>query len=152
MKLILFTISTLFSLSAMAQKVDTVFLQKLMESKPEFFGGILNKADKNQVQIIYTQVNRDAGNKPHFKTFSYNLNPHHYFYPASTVKLAAVIFALEKVNRLKSTGLDAQSTMFTDSAFAGQTKVLKDESAENALPSIEHYIKKILLTSDNDAF
>lgn len=152
MKLLLFPTFILISLSAMAQKVDTVFLRKLMESKPEFFGGILNKADKNQVQIIYTQVNRDAGNKPHFKTFSYNLNPHHYFYPASTVKLAAVIFALEKVNRLKSNGVDAQSTMITDSAYAGQTKVLKDESAENALPSIEHYIKKILLTSDNDAF
>ncbi len=136
----------------MAQKTDTVFLRKLMESKPELFSAVLNHPDKNQIQIMYTQVNRDARNKPVLKTFSYNLDPHHYFYPASTVKLAAVIFALEKVNRLKSTGLTAQSTMITDSAFKGQTKVLKDTSAGNGLPSVAHYVKKILLTSDNDAF
>ncbi|WP_316803537.1 serine hydrolase [Pedobacter nototheniae] len=152
MKFILFSLFSILSVSASAQKVDTVFLQKLMQAKPGLFGDILSKTDKNQVQIVYTQINRDASNKPHFKTFSYNLDSHHYFYPASTVKLAAVIFALEKVNRLKNTGLDAQSTMITDSAYTGQTKVFKDESAENALPSIEHYIKKILLTSDNDAF
>jgi len=152
MKQITILVLSLLNLSAMAQKTDTVFLKKLMESKPELFGSVLNHPDKNQIQILYTQVNRDAKNVPHFKTFSYNLNPQHYFYPASTVKLAAVIFALEKVNQLKNTGLTANSTMITDSAFSGQTKVLKDASAENGLPSIEHYIKKILLTSDNDAF
>lgn len=140
------------SLSAMAQKTDTVFLQKLMESKPDLFQSVLSHPNKNQVQILYTQVNRDANNKPSFKSFSYNLDPHHYFYPASTVKLAAVIFALEKVNRLKNTGLTSKSTMLTDSNYTGQTKVLKDISSKNGLPSIEHYIKKILLTSDNDAF
>ncbi|GGI26214.1 serine hydrolase [Pedobacter mendelii] len=140
------------SLYANAQKTDTVFLKKLMESKLELFNTVLNHPDKNQIQILYTQVNRDAKNKPNFTSYSYNLNPQHYFYPASTVKLAAVIFALEKVNRLKSSGLSSKSVMITDSAFIGQTKVKIDTSSKNGLPSIEHYIKKILLTSDNDAF
>ena len=142
----------LSSLGTMAQKTDTVFLKKLMETKPELFSAVLSHPDHNQIQILYTQINRDAKNKPSFKTFSYNLDPHHYFYPASTVKLAAVIFALEKVNRLKNTGLTLNSTMITDSGYKGQTKVLTDTSAKNKLPSIAHYIKKILLTSDNDAF
>ncbi|WP_293787770.1 serine hydrolase [uncultured Pedobacter sp.] len=123
-----------------------------MESKPELFSGVLNHPDHNQIQILYTQVNRSMKNKPTFKTYSYHVDPHHYFYPASTVKLAAVIFALEKINRLKNTGLSAKSTMITDSSYQGQTKVLKDTSAKSGMPSIEHYIKKILLTSDNDAF
>ncbi len=152
MKRILIVAFSLISLSVMAQKTDTVFLKKLMETRPELFSAVLNHPDQNQIQILYTQVNRDAKNKPTFKTFSYNLDPHHYFYPASTVKLAAVIFALEKVNRLRNTGLTANSAMITDSAFKGQTKVLKDSSAKNGLPSIAHYVKKILLTSDNDAF
>lgn len=139
-------------LSSMAQKTDTVFLEKLMKAKPEMFDNILNHPAKNQIQILYTQINRDSKNKPSFKSFSYSLDAHHYFYPASTVKLAAVIFALEKVNRLKSTGLTLRSTMITDSAFKGQTKVSKDTSSKNGLPTIEHYIIKILLTSDNDAF
>jgi hypothetical protein len=136
----------------MAQQTDTLFLKKLMESKPELFSGILNHPNKNEVQIMYTQINRDKNNKPSFKTFSYNLNAKRYFYPASTVKLAAVIFALEKINELKIKGLSANTTMITDSSFKNQTKVLKDESAANGKPSITHYVKKILLTSDNDAF
>ena len=95
----LFTLLLLIiSLASMAQKTDTVFLEKLMKGKPELFGNILNHPDKNQVQILYTQINRDSKNKPSFKSFSYNLDAQHYFYPASTVKLAAVIFALEKIN------------------------------------------------------
>ncbi|WP_231424432.1 MULTISPECIES: serine hydrolase [Pedobacter] len=152
MRTLLLIIFLMNTIATMAQKTDTTFLKKLMESKPEFFSTVLNHPDKNQVQILYTQITRDAKNKPKFKSYSFNLNPHHYFYPASTVKLAAVIFALEKVNQLKSTGLTTKSAMITDSTFRGQTKVLKDTSAENGLPSIEHYIKKILLTSDNDAF
>lgn len=152
MRTLILIILLLNSIVTMAQKTDTTFLKKLMESKPGLFGSILNHSDQNQVQILYTQITRDAKNKPNFKSYSFNLDPNHYFYPASTVKLAAVIFALEKVNRLKGTGLTVKSTMITDSAFRGQTKVLRDTSAENGLPSIEHYIKKILLTSDNDAF
>lgn len=136
----------------MAQQTDTTFLKKLLESKPELFSGVLNHPNKNEVQIMYTQVNRDKNNKPSFKTFSYRINSKHYFYPASTVKLAAVIFALEKVNELKIPGLTAYSTMITDTAFKGQTPVNKDESAENGKPTLAHYIKKVLLTSDNDAY
>ena len=142
----------LLHLQAMTQQTDTVFLKKLMLSKPELFGAILNHPTQNEVQIKYTQVNRDKNNKPSFKTFSYNLNAQRYFYPASTVKLAAVIFALEKINELKGKGLNAGLTMITDSSFEGQTRVTKDKSAENGKPSIAHYVKKILLTSDNDAF
>lgn len=149
-QLIMFMLMT--GTSAMAQTTDTTFLKKLLESKPALFSQVLQHPQKNEVQILYSQINRDEKNKPSFRSFSFNLDPQHYFYPASTVKLAAVIFALEKVNRLKNKGLTVKSTVITDSAFRGQTKVEKDSSAENGLPTLEHYIKKILLTSDNDAF
>ena len=152
MNKLLFLLLTLTASTTMAQRTDTAFLKQLLESRPDLFKQILNHPNKNEVQIYYTQVNRDQNNKPSFKTFSYNYNPKRYFYPASTVKLAAVIFALEKVNSLKSKGLSADLTMITDSSFKGQTKVSKDESASNGKPSIAHYIKKILLTSDNDAY
>eukprot|EP01133_Synstelium_polycarpum_P019598 gene19598-23475_t len=142
----------MIGINVFAQKNDTVFLEKLMKSKPELFSVVLNHPEKHQVQVLYTQIKRDKNNKPVFTSYSYNLNDHHYFYPASTVKLAAVIFALEKINDLKVKGLDRKSTMITDSSYKGQTKVLKDPTSQDGLPSIEHYIKKILLTSDNDAF
>ncbi|RYE28117.1 MAG: hypothetical protein EOP42_17740, partial [Sphingobacteriaceae bacterium] len=145
------TFFLLLSMQVSAQKKDTVFLQKLLESKPELFSKILNHPTKNEVQILYTQIDRDEKNLPHFTSFSFNLNPKRYFYPASTVKLPTLIFALEKANRLKIDGIKTAS-MQTDSSFAGQTKVSIDTSAENGLPSIQHYIKKILLVSDNDAY
>ncbi|MET4082136.1 hypothetical protein ABIB40_002092 [Pedobacter sp. UYP30] len=152
MKKAFLLLSFFTSFSAMAQKIDTTFLAKLMKSKPALFDTILKTPDHKQVQILYTQINRDVQNKPHFKSFGYHLDPHHYFYPASTVKLAAVIFALEKVNALKKTGLTMHSIMITDSSYRGQTKIIGDTSAANSKPSIAQYIKKILLTSDNDAF
>lgn len=136
----------------MAQKNDTELIAKLMHQHSELFSGVLNHPQKNQVQVLYTQVIKNNNLPPRFKSYSYNLDDHRYFYPASTVKLAAVIFALEKINELNISELTVQSTMITDSAYAGQTKVSKDSTARNGLPSIEHYIKKILLTSDNDAF
>lgn len=142
----------LSSFSTMAQKTDTLFLENLMRQHPGQFSGILNHPQKNQVQVLYAQVNRDKTDKISFKAFSYNLNDHRYFYPASTVKLAAVIFALEKINELGIKGLTAECTMITDSTQSSQTRVLTDKTAENGLPSVAHYIKKILLTSDNDAF
>lgn len=145
------TIFILLALQTSAQKTDTVFLKNLMQSKPELFGKILQHPTKNEVQILYTQIDRDENNIPHFRSYSFNLNPKRYFYPASTVKLPTAIFALEKCNQLKISGIK-EAFMQTDSAFAGQTKVKVDTSAENGLPSIQNYIKKILLVSDNDAY
>jgi hypothetical protein len=147
-----FCLMLLVSQTVWAQRPDTVLLEKLMRSRPELFGKILNHPQKNEVQILYTQIDRDANNVPHFKSYSYNLDDLHYFFPASTVKLPTVIFALEKLNELKINGLSRTSTMITGADFAKQTSVEKDNSAANGLPSLEHYIKKILLVSDNDAY
>ncbi|RYY06986.1 MAG: hypothetical protein EOP43_04580, partial [Sphingobacteriaceae bacterium] len=151
MMLRLSTFFIFLTLQTSAQKMDTTFLQKLLESKPELFGKILQHPTKNEVQILYTQINRDNKNIPHFRPHSFNLNPKRYFYPASTVKLPTLIFALEKANQLKIKSIK-KASMQTDSAFAGQTKVSVDTSAENGLPSIQNYIKKVLLVSDNDAY
>jgi hypothetical protein len=136
----------------MVQNTDNLLLERLMRSQPEHFSTILNQPQQYQVQVLFTEVKRDKNNQPSFKSYSYNLDNQRYFYPASTVKLAAVIFALEKINELKIPGLTRSSTMLTDACETGQTKVREDPTSKNGLPSVEHYIKKILLTSDNDAF
>lgn len=84
--------------ASFAQQPDTVFLKKLLNEHPELFSGILNHPTQNEVQILYTQIDRDKNNVPHFTSFSYRLNANRYFYPASTVKLPTAIFALDKIN------------------------------------------------------
>src|SRR6201994_4279214 len=88
------------SLISSAQDIDTVFLKNLLESHRDLFEHVLNHPTHNEVQILYTQIDRDENNVPHFKSFSYRLNANHYFYPASTVKLPTAIFALEKMNKI----------------------------------------------------
>jgi len=152
MKFYLTCLLFMFSVIASAQEIDTVFLKNLLESHRDVFEHILNHPTHNEVQILYTQIDRDENNVPHFRSYSYRLNAKHYFYPASTVKLPTAIFALEKLNELNIKGFTVKSTMITDSVFAGQTKVKHDSSSRNGLPSIGNYIKKILLVSDNDAY
>ena len=152
MKSLTIALLLMSALSASAQTTDTIFLKNLLGSHPELFSHILNHPTHNEVQILYTQIDRDENNVPHFKSYSYRLNANHYFYPASTVKLPTAIFALEKLNELNIKKLDRKSTMITDSAFSGQTRVTADTSSESGLPSIDSYIRKILLVSDNDAY
>ena len=107
---------------------------------------------KYRVQIIYTQITRDSKGNPSFTTYKYHVDSTNYFYCASLVKLPCSILALEKINSLSNYGIDKNTTMFTDSANACQHKVVMDTTAENRLPSIAQYIKKMLIVSDNVAF
>lgn len=137
-----------FVVKTHAQKTDK-FLDDLLHKSPELFGPVLRNPAKYDVQILYTQINRDAQNRPTFRTFRYRVDKDRYFYPASTVKLPAVLLALEKLNELK---VNRSAVMLTDSAERAQTSVQRDTTAQNGLPSVAHYAKKILLVSDNDAF
>lgn len=127
-------------------------VQKLMEQKPDQFGRIITAKDSLEVQIIYTQIDRDRNNTPSFRSYYFNVDSARYFYPASTVKLPLSLLALEKINQLKIAGLDKYTPMFHDSVYAGQLAVSMDSTSKSGQPSIEHYIKKILTVSDNDAY
>ncbi|WPP48078.1 serine hydrolase [Catalinimonas niigatensis] len=113
---------------------------------------VLSDPDRYQIQILYTQIDRDENNNPSFTEYAYGVNPNNYFYPASVVKFPVALLALQKLDELGIEGLDKYSTMLTDSAFEGQTKVRYDSTSESRLPSVAHYIKKIFIVSDNDAY
>ncbi len=152
-KILLFTcIVGLLATCQSRQTEDQDLLQRLMESKPEQFRQILDSADFFEVQIIYTQINRDAANTPSFTSYYYHFDSTQYFYPASTVKFPAVLLALEKLQQLKVQHLDKYTPMLHDSVYAGQLSVSRDTTAENYMPSVAHYAKKVLVVSDNDAY
>jgi len=127
-------------------------LENLLLSQPERFSTVMQDVGKYRPQIIYTQIDRDEDNRPSFTSFTHRLDSDQYFYPASTVKLPAALLALEKLNRLNISGLDRDTTMLTKVATDMQTPALTDPTSPNGLPTIAHYVRKILLVSDNDAF
>jgi len=113
---------------------------------------VIDKASTYKPQIIYTQINRDANNNPSFINHTYLLDSSNYFYCASLVKLPCSIFALEKINELNIRDLNKDSYMFTDNIYPCQTSCIKDTSSESGYPSLSHYIKKMLLVSDNFSY
>jgi len=140
----------LFALSARAQS-DANLLEKLMQQKPAQFGKILANPNEYRLQILYTQINRDKNNVPHFKEYSYRLDPKEYFYPASTVKMPLAFLALEKINNLKIKGLTKSTLMVYDSVADRQEPIYNNPYSINGTQNIEQAVKEIFLVSDNNA-
>jgi hypothetical protein len=143
----------LISCAATAQVKNDKALKKILADNPDsLLQAVISQPDAYRYQIIYTRINRDKNNKPSFKNYYYNVDPHRYFNPASTVKLPLAFLSLEKLNRLQRPGVNKYTAMQFDSAWSKQTVVRKDSTSENGFPSIAHYIRKALLISDNDAY
>ncbi len=127
------------------------FLANLLERNGAM-GEFLRKKDEYRIQVIYTRIDRKANNRPVFTDYYYNVDPERYFYPASTVKMPTALLALEKLQTLKTKGIDRNTTMVTDAAYSGQNPVYNDPTTPDGKPTVTHYVKKIFLVSDNEAF
>lgn len=120
-----------------------------IEAESEIVRQYFDAKDKHEIQIVYTQVDRDKQNKPSLKSYSFNYDSTQYFYPASTVKMPVAFLALQK---LKELGIDKWATMKTDSVRPPQSIAHVDTTSTTGLPSVAHYIEKIFGVSNNDAY
>ena len=133
-------------------------LRRVLHHDTAGLGRVLASPDKYRLQILYTRIRRDAAGRAHFRSYGYRVRPRQYFYPASTVKLAAAALALQKLraqsaqNSPQTPGLTPDSPLLTDSAFAGQSRVRRDSSSASGRPTLANYVRKALIVSDNDAF
>ena len=143
----------LISLNGVAQvKNDSLLINLLSGQTDSLLRDVLSKPETYRYQIIYKQINRDKNNKPVLKNYYYNVDAGRYFNPASVVKMPLAFLSLEKLNDIKTKGVNKYTTILYDSAYGRQSKVMADNTAENGLPSIAHYIRKAFLISDNDAY
>lgn len=140
--------STTKNITVIRNENENIF-SRLSEQNPSLS---VVSSPVHKVQVIYTQIERRKNGRPQFTDHYFNVNDSDYFYPASTVKLPVAILALQKLHELKIAGLDKNTTMITEADYSGQTEVYNDPTTPDGRPTIEHYIKKILLVSDNDAF
>ena len=156
-KVLLMSISLLFIFSILPKihaqpQTDAFLTQLFVKNTNPIFQEVIRHPEKYRLQILYTRIDRDARNKPTFTDFAFNLDSTVYFNPASTVKLPLVLLSLEKLNRMKISGVDKFTPMQFDSAFGGQTREWHDATAQNGLPSVAHFIKKAFLVSENDPY
>ena len=116
--------------AASAQSRTDAFLENLVRSNasPALLR-VLDKPDSFHYQLIYTRIDRDRHNRPHFHNYYLHVDPLNYFNPASTVKMPLAFLSLEKMDSLSRYGVDKFTPMLTDSAWSGQTTVTTDTSA-----------------------
>jgi hypothetical protein len=131
---------------------DTTLIENLLLQNKNLFDTVMSNPQKYELQIIYTQIDRDKNNKPSFTQHQYRVDKSQYFYPASSIKFPVAVLALQKINELNIKGLTKNTRIRIDSGYKDQTRVLFDSSSFNMRPSIAHYIKKLFITSDNDAY
>ena len=106
-----------------------------------------------ELQIIYTQINRDAQNRPTFTPHTYHLSPQQYFNPASLVKLPVVALSLEKLNDLHNPAVTRRTIMAHGTAWRCQTPVPFAAPADSdQTATVGNYTKRMLLVSDNLAY
>jgi len=143
----------IFLTMAQGQTKNSKWLENfLRQNASPLLTRVLDQPDTFRYQIIYTKIDRNIENLPKFTNYYLNVDKETYFYPASMVKLPTALTALEKINSLKNKGIDKYTAMLTDSNYSGQTAVHADTTSPTGLPSINQYVKKIFVVSDNDAY
>ncbi|MGI4832590.1 MAG: serine hydrolase [Janthinobacterium lividum] len=141
----------LLLLTSAARAQDSPLLDSLLHSSPAL-APVMDHPATYQLQLIYTRIDRDANNVPHFTQHTYHLNPRQYFNPASLVKLPTALLALEKLRTLPA-GVTRRTIMSTGAAGRCQTPVPFAAPADSdRQASVGNYIKRMLLVSDNLAY
>lgn len=154
MKPILVLLALLLATATYAQTPqypDSPLLDSLLHTNPAL-AKVLSHPATYQLQLIYTQINRDAHNVPHFTQHTYHLNPRQYFNPASLVKLPVALLALEKLHTLPAP-INRRTIMSTGTAWRCQTPIPFAAPADSdRLATVGNYVKRMLLVSDNLAY
>lgn len=147
--IILFSCSTSKRITSADNKAN--ILDSVLKANPQYFDTILRRKDSFRLQIIYTKIDRDKKNVPHFTDYYFNVSDSLYFYPASTVKMPAALLSLEKINRSNS-GINQSTLLHLDSSGLQEINKKAFLAEDNTKASIATFIKRIFLVSDNDAY
>ena len=129
---------------------DSKVLKTILNQVDRKYINIINNPEKYKFQLMYTKIDRDKNNQPEFTSHSFGIAPEKYFYPASTIKLQIAALSLEKLNRTPS--IDKDTYLKIKAGFGSLQGVAVDTTAKSGLPTIGHYLHKLFVVSDNDAF
>ncbi len=109
-------------------------LEEALASEDIRIKRVVDSLEQYEVQVRYTQINR-RNDSIIFIDHDFQVNPNHYFYPASTVKFPAAVAALEKLNEIDSLN---RNTRF----------YIEGDTVETTFAKA---IQKIFAVSDNNA-
>ncbi len=96
----------------------------------------MSNEESHELQLIYTQIDRNAKGHVQFIDYNYKQDDQHYFYPASTVKLPTALLALEYIQQEPYIHIDTPYIIANDTI----THTIADD------------IRQIFAVSDNEAY
>jgi len=144
-------LSLLLACTELNEPIDP--LQAAIKQGPKMLTDMIDSAEY-EIQIIYTQINRDRYQYPHMQSFYIGRDDDRYFYPASTVKMPVAFLAMQRINELHLdiSEIDLSTPIYSDAGTPPQSAVYIDSSALHGYPNVGHYIEQIFSVSDNDAY
>lgn len=124
-----------------------------LQDAPTFVNDMIDSSEY-EIQIIYTQIERDKNDTPVLNSFYINRDDNKYFYPASTVKMPVAFLALQRINELKKENeqIDKTTRLSYGISHPPQSSVDVDSSSSSGYPQVAHYVEQIFSVSDNDAY
>ena len=114
--------------------------------KDEFLKRIVRDKGKYELQIAFTEISRNKDGEPIFKDFEFQVDENKYFYPASTTKLPIVVLTLDKINKLRSSGINIT---LKSKILISSNHSEKNEIQIDTITSFQNLIADVFLVSDN---
>ena len=111
-----------------------------------FLTEILKNKEEYEIQIAYTEISRNKDGEPIFKDFEFQVDENKYFYPASTTKLPIVVLTLDKINELRSSGINIT---LKSKILISSNHSEKNEIQTDSITSFQNLIADVFLVSDS---
>ncbi len=130
---------------------DELFFLQLASRYPRTIQNILDQKAENEVQVIYTEINRDKNNKATLFPHYYNISNNNIS-AGGIAALPVAMYSLQKMAELQSSGITAYSTMITESGGSSLPATFNDPNTADGKPTLTQYLKRLLLADDKEAF
>ena len=111
-----------------------------------FLTEILKNKEEYEIQIAYTEISRNKDGEPIFKDFEFQVDENKYFYPASAIKLPIVVLTLDKINELRSSGIDI--SLKSKILISSNHNEIREIQIDT-ITSFQNLIADVFLVSDN---
>ncbi|MCF1715735.1 serine hydrolase [Flavihumibacter sp. RY-1] len=116
---------------------DVALEQRIRAAASPALKNVLDHPEIYQYQLIYTEITRNSSNQPVFRHQYLNVSDSMYFNPASMVKFPVALMVMEKMDSLRSLGINPLTLLKTDSS---------------APKSLLELVREAMIVSDNVAY
>jgi len=102
-------------------------IESILKDKNPLIKNVYRNKEKHNLQILYTQIEKDSSGNSEFIEYAFQVDDKQYFYPASTIKLPIVVLTLQRLNELRNESFDI-NVESKISISAQETKKKRDPS------------------------